>query len=90
MLEEAKFPFDQTLTFYIAAGNSITERTAALIVQDLQKVGVKVQIEQVDVYKRQEKHPVTEFKNLVKTFHKEGLELIIELYFCLLYTSRCV
>ena len=28
-----------------------------------------------------EKHPVTEFKNLVKTFHKEGLELIIELYF---------
>lgn len=48
MLEEAKFPFDQTLTFYIAAGNSITERTAALIVQDLQKVGVKVQIEQVD------------------------------------------
>lgn len=28
-----------------------------------------------------EKHPVREFKNLVKTFHKEGLELIIELYF---------
>lgn len=48
MLQEAGFPFDQTLTFYIASGNSTTERTAALIVQDLQKVGVKVQIEQVD------------------------------------------
>lgn len=48
MLEEANFPFDQALTFYIASGNSTTERTAALIVQDLQKVGVKVQIEQVD------------------------------------------
>ncbi len=48
MLEEANFPFDQTLKFYIAAGNSATERSAALIVQDLEKVGVKVQIEQVD------------------------------------------
>ncbi len=48
MLEAANFPFNQTLKFYIASGNSQTERTAALIVQDLQKVGVKVQIEQVD------------------------------------------
>ncbi|MDO5416791.1 MAG: peptide ABC transporter substrate-binding protein [Lachnospiraceae bacterium] len=48
MLQEAKFPFDQTLTYYISSGSSVTERTAALIAQDLQKVGVKVQIEQVD------------------------------------------
>ncbi len=48
MLEEEGFPFDQTLVFYISSGNSVTERAAALIVQDLQKVGVKVQIEQVD------------------------------------------
>ncbi|MGN0203048.1 MAG: ABC transporter substrate-binding protein, partial [Coprococcus sp.] len=48
MLEEAGFPFDQTLKFYISSGSSQTERTAALIVQDLQKIGVKVQIEQVE------------------------------------------
>ncbi|MCD8121888.1 MAG: peptide ABC transporter substrate-binding protein [Clostridiales bacterium] len=48
MLEEEGFPFDQMLVFYISSGNSVTERAAALIVQDLQKVGVKVQIEQVD------------------------------------------
>lgn len=48
MLEAAGFPFDQTLVFYISSGSSVTERIAALIVQDLQKVGVKVQIEQVD------------------------------------------
>ena len=48
MLEEANFPFDQVLKFYIASGNAIGERTAALIVQDLAKVGVKVEIVQVD------------------------------------------
>ena len=48
MLEEAGFPFDQTLVFYISSGSSATERTAALIAQDLQKIGVKVRIEQVD------------------------------------------
>lgn len=48
LLEEAGFPFDQTLSFFISSGSSVTERTAALIVQDLQKVGVKVQIEQMD------------------------------------------
>lgn len=48
MLEAANFPFGQTLKFYISSGSSQTERTAALIVQDLEKVGVKVQIEQVD------------------------------------------
>lgn len=48
MLEEAGFPFDQTLVFYISSGESATERAAALIVQDLQKIGVNVRIEQVD------------------------------------------
>jgi peptide/nickel transport system substrate-binding protein len=48
MLEEANFPFDQTLNFYISSGSSQTERAAALIVQDLEKVGVKVQIQQMD------------------------------------------
>ena len=48
MLEEANFPFDQVLKFYIASGNAAGERTAALIVQDLAKVGVKVEIIQVD------------------------------------------
>ncbi|MDO4619370.1 MAG: peptide ABC transporter substrate-binding protein [Lachnospiraceae bacterium] len=48
MLQEENFPFDQTLKFYIASGNSITERCAALIEQDFAAVGVKVQIEQVD------------------------------------------
>lgn len=28
-----------------------------------------------------EKHPVTEFKQLVKAFHRAGLEIIVELYF---------
>jgi peptide/nickel transport system substrate-binding protein len=48
MLEEANFPFDQTLMFYISSGSSQTERAAALIAQDLEKVGVKVQIQQMD------------------------------------------
>lgn len=48
MLEEANFPFDQVLKFYISSGNTAGERTAALIVQDLEKVGVKVEIIQVD------------------------------------------
>ena len=48
MLKEANFPFDQVLKFYIASGNAAGERTAALIVQDLAKVGVKVEIIQVD------------------------------------------
>ncbi len=48
MLEEANFPFDQVLKFYISSGNTVGERTAALIVQDLEKVGVKVEIIQVD------------------------------------------
>lgn len=48
MLKEANFPFDQTLTFYSASGSSITERPASFTVQDLNKVGVKVQIQQVD------------------------------------------
>lgn len=48
MLEEANFPFEQKLQFYISSGNSITERCAALIQQDLAAVGVTVEIVQVD------------------------------------------
>ena len=48
MLIDANFPFDQVLKFYISSGSSQTERSAALIVQDLEKIGLKVQIEQVD------------------------------------------
>lgn len=48
MLDEANFPYDQTLQFFISSGNSVTERTAALIVQDLAAVGVKAEITQMD------------------------------------------
>lgn len=48
MLEEANFPFDQTLKFFISSGNAITERCAALLVQNFAEVGVKVEIEQMD------------------------------------------
>ncbi len=48
MLDEAGFPYDQVLQFFIPAGNSIVERTAALIAQDLEAVGVHTQISQMD------------------------------------------
>ena len=48
MLAEAGFPAGQTLKFFISSGSSITERCAALIVQDFANVGVQVQIEQMD------------------------------------------
>ena len=48
MLEEANFPFDQKLAFYISADSTTTERVAALIVQDLANVGVTAEIIQVD------------------------------------------
>ena len=38
----------QTLKFFISSGSSITERCAALIVQDFANVGVNVEIEQMD------------------------------------------
>ena len=48
MLDKAHFPFDQVLQFFIPSGNSIVERTAALIAQDLDAVGIKTQISQMD------------------------------------------
>ena len=48
MLAEAGFPAGQTLKFFISSGSSITERCAALIVQDFANVGVNVEIEQMD------------------------------------------
>lgn len=48
MLADAGFPADQTLKFFISSGNAITERCAALIVQNFAEVGVKVEIEQMD------------------------------------------
>lgn len=50
MLAEAGFPAGQTLKFFISSGSSITERCAALIVQDFANVGVQVQIEQMDLF----------------------------------------
>lgn len=47
ILTEENFPFDQTLQYYTASGSD-NERIAALITQDLEKLGVKVQITQVD------------------------------------------
>lgn len=48
LLTEAGFPFDQTLNFYISSSSSTTGRVAALIVQDLANVGVKVEVTQED------------------------------------------
>lgn len=48
ILKEENFPFDKTLTFFVPTGNVTRERTAALIVQDFEKIGVKAQIQQVD------------------------------------------
>lgn len=48
MLAEAGFPEGQTLKFFISSGSAITERCAALLVQDFANVGVKVEIEQMD------------------------------------------
>lgn len=48
LLTEAEFPFDQTLNFYISSSSSTTSRVAALIVQDLANVGVKVEVTQED------------------------------------------
>lgn len=47
-LEEAKFPFDQTLKFYVPTGNSMREKAAAIIAENLKAVGVKTEIVQVD------------------------------------------
>ncbi|MHC1770142.1 MAG: ABC transporter substrate-binding protein [Flexilinea sp.] len=48
ILEQENFPFDQELVFYVPGGNTTRERAAVLIQQDLQNVGIKVQIQSVD------------------------------------------
>jgi peptide/nickel transport system substrate-binding protein len=48
MLEEAGFPFDQTLTFAVPTGNTIREKAATMIAEDLKQIGVNVSIEQAD------------------------------------------
>ncbi len=47
MLEEDGFPFDEELVLVTSSGAD-SERTASLIQQDLQKLGVKVRIQQFD------------------------------------------
>jgi len=48
ILQEENFPFDQELVFFVPSGNTTRERAAALIQQDFQNIGVKVQIQSVD------------------------------------------
>jgi len=48
ILKEEKFPFDKELVFYVPSGNIARERTAVLIEQDFEKLGVKVRIQTVD------------------------------------------
>ncbi len=48
ILEAENFPFDTELTFLVPAGNVTRERASVLIQQDLQKLGLKVNIQTVD------------------------------------------
>ena len=48
MLEEAGWDPDRTLTMLVSTGNEVREKAAILIQQDLQKVGVKTQIQTLD------------------------------------------
>lgn len=48
MLEEAGFPFDQKLTFAVPTGNTIREKAATMIAEDLKAIGVQVEINQAD------------------------------------------
>jgi peptide/nickel transport system substrate-binding protein len=48
ILKEEKFPFDKELVFLVPSGNVTRERTAVLIEQDFEKLGVKVRIQTVD------------------------------------------
>lgn len=48
ILKEEKFPFDKELVFFVPSGNIARERTAVLIEQDFEKLGVKVRIQTVD------------------------------------------
>ena len=48
ILEAAGFPFDQKLTFSVPTGNTVREKAATMIVEDLKKIGVRVEINQAD------------------------------------------
>ena len=48
MLQEAGWDSNRTLTMLVSTGNEVREKTAVLIQQDLQKVGVKTQIQTLD------------------------------------------
>lgn len=50
ILKDENFPFDETLKFYTSAGGD-NQRLASLIVQDLEAVGLKVEIIQSDFTK---------------------------------------
>lgn len=48
ILEKADFPFDQKLTFAVPTGNTVREKTATMIVEDLKKIGVQAEVNQAD------------------------------------------
>ena len=48
ILEEENFPMDQKLIFSVPTGNATRERAATLIAEDLGKIGLNVEIRQVD------------------------------------------
>lgn len=48
ILEAEKFPFSQVLIMSVPKGNLVRERSAVLIQQDLEKVGIKTEIRTVD------------------------------------------
>jgi peptide/nickel transport system substrate-binding protein len=48
ILRDEKFPFDRELVFLVPTGNTMRERAAALVEQDLERIGLKVRIQLVD------------------------------------------
>lgn len=48
LLEQAGWDFDRELVLTVPTGNALRERTGALIQQDLRRIGLKVQIQQLD------------------------------------------
>lgn len=48
MLEEAGFSFDQKLAFVVPTGNTVREKAATMIAEDLKNIGVQVEIKQAD------------------------------------------
>jgi len=48
MLEEAGFPFDQTLTFSVPTGNNVRIKAATMIAENLKAVGIQTEIQQAD------------------------------------------